>query len=259
MAALRKGDVGNDVRLLQEALVRKGYKLATDGKFGQGTHDAVVAFQKSAGLEPDGLAGNATLTALKVQPAVSILDSIPMPKANRNRAAAMPTLEAVGKILSLDPALLATFASIESGFDYTVKASTSSATGWFQILDKTWDDLLAMTYGKYGLKDDAGRSLRKDPRANALMGGELLKENYDILRRALGRAPTDTELYVAHFFGPGTAKNFLTTDKSKAGAELFPRQAAANVGIFYARDKITPLSIGEIMKVFESKVASHRR
>lgn len=259
MATLRKGDISNDVRLLQEALVCKGYKLGTDGNFGQGTYDAVVAFQKTVGLDADGIAGKDTLNALGVASAPSILDSIPMPKANRSRAAAMPTLEAVGKITSVSPVTLATFASIESGFDFTVKASTSSATGWFQHLDKTWDDILTLTRGKYGLQDDAKRSLRLDPRANALMGAELLKDNARILKPALGREPTDTELYAAHFFGAGTAKQFLTANTTKYGAELFPRQAAANVGIFYKRDKKTPNTIGEIMQVFEAKVASHRQ
>ncbi len=258
MATLRKGDTGDEVLQLQNALVKKGYKLTPDGKFGKGTYDAVVAFQESVGLVGDGIAGKDTQGALNVTPTKSILDSIPMPKANRSRAAAMPTLVAVGKITSLDPELLATFASIESNFDYLVKASTSSATGWFQHLDKTWTDILALTYAKYGLKDNISRSLRLDARANALMGAELLKDNARILRSALGREPTDTELYAAHFFGAGVAKQFILAKRNVIGATLFPKQAAANVGIFYAKDKKTPLTIAEIMAVFEKKVAAHR-
>ncbi|WDS62245.1 tail fiber protein [Pseudomonas phage D6] len=257
MAALKQGDTSDSVRKLQEALVRKGYKLVADGQFGPATYNAVVAFQKATNLVADGIAGNATLTALGLVQS-SVLDPIPMPKANRSRSAAMPTLEAIGKITGVSPTLLATFASIESNFDYTVKASTSSATGWFQFLDKTWDDILTQTFGKYALKDNARRSLRTDPRANGLMGAEFLKDNARILRQGLGREPTDTELYAAHFFGAGTAKKFLLADQSALGAELFPRQAAANVGIFYARDKKTPLTIGAIIKLFESKVAAHR-
>jgi len=238
-------------------LVRKGYKLVADGQFGSKTYDAVVAFQKATNLVADGIAGNATLTALGLVQS-SVLDPIPMPKANRSRSAAMPTLEAIGKITGVSPITLATFASIESNFDYTVKASTSSATGWFQFLDKSWDDILELTFGKYGLKDNAKRSLRTDPRANGLMGAESLKDNARILKPALGHEPTDTELYAAHFFGAGTAKKFLLANPSALGAELFPRQAAANVGIFYARDKKTPLTVGAILKLFESKVAAHR-
>lgn len=259
MVTLRKGDTGEEVRALQEALVKKGYKLTPDGKFGSGTYDAVVAFQKSVGLGSDGIAGKDTMAALNRVATKSILDTIPMPTANKSRSAAMPTLVAVGKITSLSPDLLATFASIESNFDYLVKATTSSATGWFQHLDKTWDDILKMTFSKYGLKDNSVRQMRKDPRANGLMGAELLKDNARVLRAALGREPTDTELYVAHFFGAGAAKSFLTANRTALGNKLFPKQAAANVGIFYQRDKVTPLTIAEIMAVFEKKVSAHRR
>lgn len=257
MAALKKGDTGDAVLELQQALVRKGFKLEPDGKFGQATYDAVVAFQKACNLDSDGVAGKNTLSALALVKE-SILDSIPMPSANRSRSAAMPTLEAISKITSVSAKTLATFASIESNFDYTVKASTSSATGWFQHLDKTWDDMLKLTFNQYGLVDNAKRSLRIDPRANGLMGAELLKDNARILRPALGHEPTDTELYAAHFFGVGAAKKFLLANPTASGAELFPKQAAANVGIFYARDKKTPLTIGAILNLFESKVASHR-
>ncbi|MNB83823.1 hypothetical protein D3C87_1051290 [compost metagenome] len=188
----------------------------------------------------------------------AILDSIPLPKANKSRSAAMPTLEAIGKITGMSPTILATFASIESGFDYTVKASTSSATGWFQHLNKTWDDMLALTNAKYSLKDDAKRSLRLDPRANGLMGAELLKDNARILRSGMGREPNDTELYAAHFFGVGAAKKFLLADRNALGKDLFPKQAEANVGIFYAKDKKTALTIAQIVALLDSKVARHR-
>lgn len=258
MAALRKGDSGPSVLTLQKALVAKGYKLTPDGKFGQITHNAVAAFQAANGLVNDGLAGPRTLEALGIAPK-SILDEIPMPRANRSREAAMVTLEAIERITGVSKVLLATFASIESAFDYTVKASTSSATGWFQFLDATWDAMLQQTSGKYGLVDDAKRSLRKDPRANGLMGAEFLKDNDRVLTKALGRPATDTELYAAHFFGAGTAAKFLTMDRKAIGAEHFPRQAAANVGIFYRADKKTPLSIGEIFTLLDNKVASHRK
>lgn len=258
MAALRKGDSGPSVLALQKALVAKGYKITPDGKFGQATHDALVAFQSASGLDADGLAGSLTTKALGTVSA-SILDQIPMPRANRDRAAAMVTLEAISKITSVSSQLLATFASIESGFDYTVKARTSSAEGWFQFLDATWDGMLKQTSGKYALVDDAKRSLRKDPRANGLLGAEFLKDNDRVLTKALGRPATDTELYAAHFFGATTAAKFLTMDRNAIGAENFPRQAAANVGIFYRADKVTPLTIGEIFKLLDSKVSAHRR
>lgn len=253
MAVLRNGDKGPEVLALQKALVAQGYKLVPDGKFGQATFNNLAAFQRSKGLVADGVAGNKTLSALGL--IKSILDEIPMPTANRSRAAAMVTLQAIEKITQVDAKLLATFASIESAFDYTVKASTSSATGWFQFINQTWDAVLKQN-AQYGLVDDANRSLRIDPRANGLMGAEFLKGNDRILSKSLGRHATDTELYAAHFFGAGTAAKFLTLPGKRIAADEFPKQAAANPGIF-TRNGVK-LTIDEVKALFETKVAAHR-
>jgi hypothetical protein len=58
------GDLGGDVRTLQESLRRKGFELTIDGHFGVDTERAVIGFQRSAGLDPDGIAGQDTRRAL---------------------------------------------------------------------------------------------------------------------------------------------------------------------------------------------------
>jgi hypothetical protein len=58
------GDVGADVRRLQEALARLGIDIIADGVFGPITHALVVDFQASNGLEPDGIVGPKTKQAL---------------------------------------------------------------------------------------------------------------------------------------------------------------------------------------------------
>ncbi|MEJ5364096.1 MAG: peptidoglycan-binding protein [Desulfosoma sp.] len=56
---------GDDVRRLQEALVRAGHAITVDGVFGPETYRAVKAFQKAAGsLKVDGIVGPATRAAL---------------------------------------------------------------------------------------------------------------------------------------------------------------------------------------------------
>jgi predicted chitinase len=55
---------GDRVRQLQEALNRNGARIEVDGDFGPLTENAVTAFQRSRGLEIDGIAGPATLAAL---------------------------------------------------------------------------------------------------------------------------------------------------------------------------------------------------
>lgn len=65
--SLRKGMSGEDVKELQEALIKLGYNLGNagaDGIFGNKTDDAVRSFQQSAGLTVDGIFGAKSYEAL---------------------------------------------------------------------------------------------------------------------------------------------------------------------------------------------------
>lgn len=66
VTVLRKGDKGEAVKKLQEALAQRGYlrKAEIDGDFGTITLGAVLAFQLENGLEVDGIAGPQTQSAL---------------------------------------------------------------------------------------------------------------------------------------------------------------------------------------------------
>ena len=58
---LRLGSTGADVKALQRKLVDKGFNPgAIDGKFGNGTQAAVMAYQRSEGLLADGVVGPRT-------------------------------------------------------------------------------------------------------------------------------------------------------------------------------------------------------
>ena len=57
---LRRGAVGDEVRLLQTMLIFHGAEISTDSSFGPATERAVVAFQKSRSIEADGVVGPAT-------------------------------------------------------------------------------------------------------------------------------------------------------------------------------------------------------
>ena len=65
-SSMQKGDEGSNVTSLQKMLIQLGY-LKTDatGYFGSATKDAVLSFQKAAGLSADGVAGPATVKALE--------------------------------------------------------------------------------------------------------------------------------------------------------------------------------------------------
>ena|SRR2546425_6728722 len=66
MPILKQGSSGPAVKDLQQKLKDLGFNpKGVDGKFGPGTLAAVIAFQKSKGLNADGVAGPKTLAALK--------------------------------------------------------------------------------------------------------------------------------------------------------------------------------------------------
>jgi hypothetical protein len=152
--------------------------------------------------------------------------------------------------------LLAT-AKVESDLNPNLTMRSSSATGLFQFIDQTWLGVMqsagrAFGYGKYAdaitqtpsgqfvVQDPALRNeimrLRKDPAANAAMGGVFTQQNAALVKKRIGRQPTDGELYVAHFFGPYAGAKVIgmaKTDPHANAAQMFPAAAAANRPIFY--------------------------
>ena len=66
LASLQRGDRGSNVNTLQTTLSKKGYfKGPISGFFGEVTEAAVIRFQKANGLNPDGIVGSLTESALK--------------------------------------------------------------------------------------------------------------------------------------------------------------------------------------------------
>jgi hypothetical protein len=147
----------------------------------------------------------------------------------------------------------------ESSFNPNAKSSKSSATGLFQFIDQTWLATMKQSganlgYGRYAsaiTRTSSGRyvvhngamrrqimNLRYDPTANAVMAGAFTQQNAARLARALGRAPTDGELYIAHFLGQGGAVKLITTAQNAPqanAANLFPYAARANHSIFFTK------------------------
>ena len=64
-AAIREGSSGDEVKEVQTKLKRWGYYYGeVDGRFGAGTKEAVIAFQRKNGLNADGVVGASTAKAL---------------------------------------------------------------------------------------------------------------------------------------------------------------------------------------------------
>jgi len=64
-SALRRGDKGDEVKEIQQALSQLGYTVTVDGDFGVGTHWAIRRFQKKHRLTVDGIVGPKTLSVLR--------------------------------------------------------------------------------------------------------------------------------------------------------------------------------------------------
>ena len=81
--------------------------------------------------------------------------------------------------------------------------------------------------------------LRKEPAANAAMAGAFTNKNAGILKSRIGRAPTEGELYIAHFLGPTGAVRLINeaATSNAPAARLFPAAAGANRSIFYEKGR----------------------
>jgi hypothetical protein len=174
---------------------------------------------------------------------------------------------------------LLTTAKMESDFDPTAGATTSSAHGLYQFIDQTWlgtvkeagaqlgygsyaDAITRTSSGGYSVADPTMRrsimKLRDDPEAASAMAGVLTQSNSFKLTGLLGRRPSDSELYMAHFMGVGGAAKLIANaeDNPQAvGARLFPNAASANRSIFYAKDG-RARSVSEVYSVLSSRYAS---
>lgn len=156
----------------------------------------------------------------------------------------------------------------ESSLNPTAQAPTSSARGLFQFIDQTWlqvlkeegpklglgaaaADVSRSASGRYAVTDPGRRAellaMRDDPQAAALLAGAFTRRNAAALTGSLGRAPTEGELYAAHFLGAQGATQLVTlaaTTPAASAADAFPAQAASNRSIFY--DQGRPRSVSEV-------------
>jgi Transglycosylase SLT domain len=174
--------------------------------------------------------------------------------------------------------LLAT-AKMESNFNPTAGASTSSARGLYQFIDQTWlgtvkeagaqlgygkyaDAISKSASGSYSVSNPADRTavmkLRDDPAAASSMAAVLAQSNSFKLTGKIGRRPTDGELYMAHFMGVGGAAKLISNaedNPNASGARLFPNAAAANRPIFYDHSG-RARSVSEVYSVLSTRYAS---
>jgi hypothetical protein len=114
-----------------------------------------------------------------------------------------------------DAATALRIVELESGGDPRAANRESSARGLFQFIDRTW--------ARFGGGD------RFDPNLNATRGVQLLAQNRQALRRALGREPEPWELYLAHQQGAGGATEMLR-DPSRPAVDALRAAGVRNPG-----------------------------
>ncbi|MBI5260961.1 MAG: lytic transglycosylase domain-containing protein [Bradyrhizobium sp.] len=173
---------------------------------------------------------------------------------------------------------LLTTAKMESDFNPTAGATTSSAHGLFQFIDQTWlgtvkeagaqfgygnyaNAITRTASGSYTVDDPAMRRsimrLRDDPAAASAMAAALTQSNSFKLTGKIGRRPNDSELYMAHFMGVGGAAKLINAAEGQPQASavrMFPNAAAANHSIFYDRSG-HGRSVSEVYSVLSTRYA----
>lgn len=135
---------------------------------------------------------------------------------------AAPSAEIGGLITStaathgLAPDYLTKLVQIESAGDPNAFNKGSKASGLGQFIPSTWK--------QYG-----GGASPFDPGANLDATARLTLDNANTLRKALGREPTQGELYLAHQQGAGSAAKLLSNPDAKAFDVVPPRNVVSNL------------------------------
>lgn len=178
-------------------------------------------------------------------------------------------IKAASKNTGVSFSYLMAQANKESAFVAGAGSTASSAAGLFQFTKGTWLQLIKLHGETHGLGDLASHihrtlrgdyvvsdpklrqkilDLRRDPQTSSLMAGEYANDNKSWLEKSLGRKVNSTELYMAHFLGPGGAVKVLKAkalDEDQPAAALLPQAAEANPAVFFDSSH-TPRSVAAV-------------
>lgn len=180
------------------------------------------------------------------------------------------------RVVTMDPVLLMAIADKESSFKTEVQAQTSSASGLFQFIEKTWLGVVREFGAQHGLEPQARLmrereltpaertavlDLRRDAYLSAVMAAEMLKRDSLRIAQRIGRNLTGGEVYLVHFLGPDGAERFIGQMARKpetVAADLLPKPAAANKTIFYGaggEGASNGLSVAQVHGKFETMIS----
>jgi Transglycosylase SLT domain len=174
----------------------------------------------------------------------------------------------------MDPALLMAIADKESNFSTTAKARTSTASGLFQFVERTWMQAIKAFGHRHGHGEEANAvaaaeetgapqkkaqilKLRNDPYLSAALAAEMLKKDGAKISERIGRPLTAGETYLIHFLGPDDTERFmraLEESPQMSAAALLPKPARANRPIFYEQQgrRLKDRTVSEVHEAFEA-------
>lgn len=139
---------------------------------------------------------------------------------------------------------------MESSFQPTAKADSSSATGLGQHISSTWSDMVS----KYGHLID-GPPDRNNPEHSLLMTAAYAKENSDKFTKQFGREPSMVETYAMYNLGYTGAQKFLTADDDKLiDSSVISDRAVKNNAGLYTDGNGNRLTVGQAKQVIGNRL-----
>lgn len=143
-----------------------------------------------------------------------------------------------------DPLVTLAIGQIESGLDFQAESSApnSSAKGAFQFTDATWK-----RYG--GTEAD-----RFNPDKQIEIQQKLQADNANYLRAHIGREPSATDQYMAHFLGASGAAAALNADPNMKMSDLVQQYDPKNADAIINGNNIGDKTVGQVISSYNDKM-----
>jgi hypothetical protein len=166
------------------------------------------------------------------------------------KSSVLSAMKEAASVANVDVGYLMARAS-EMGFNPQTKLG--SAHGLMQISQGVFGEMVE----RYGAKLGIGQNDIRDPRANAMIGAMIAREN-SIYLEEHGLPAGATELSLAHVMGAPVAARFLTNlardPDANAFANVQESMARSHRNIFYGQDGAAR-SLEEVYKAFDTRIS----